>query len=266
MAALPHCVIALRARVCSFDLREIQFAWKLKTVGYFLRSSANTVGSNSEVHIALSLFNTSFGPNSWPYFNPWGKIRKYWIISILESPTTPQWLPESSDIISTMVLCCDGPINSNWRPRTNKFNFGQPDHGSEMGPCETSASLRRLVPESPKPCETIQNHILGDLDGMGTLGTTFLDDFVHGNRPKIKKNWGITFWSKKSWSLIQVVARKQYISTVAANWIGVFHFGNKFRPIIWGFSSGIKIRPAKRSVKKRQSYIAQKRHKQHASA
>ena len=85
--------------------------------------------------------------------------------------------------------------------------------------------------------------------------TTFLDDFVHGNRPKIKKNWGITFWSKKSWSLIQVVARKQYISTVAANWIGVFHFWNKFRPIIWGFSSGINLRPAKTSVKKRQNYI-----------
>ena len=46
--------------------------------------------------------------------------------------------------------------------------------GSEMGPietCETSASHRRLGPELPKPCETIKNHSLGDLEGLGTLGT-----------------------------------------------------------------------------------------------
>ena len=63
-------------------------------------------------------------------------FQKIRIRVVLSSPTTPQWLPESSDIISTMVLCCGGPINSNWRPRTNKFNFGQPVRGSEMGLCK----------------------------------------------------------------------------------------------------------------------------------
>ena len=154
-----------------------------------------------------------------------------------------------------MVLCCDGPINSNWRPRTDGgvprvlrssrspkmwFSLVFVDFHWFSLIFNRISLLWPIWPTSIHACQE---------------KTTFLDDFVHGNRPKIKKNWGITFWSKKSWSLIQVVARKQYISTVAANWIGVFHFWNKFRPIIWGFSSGNQLRPAKRSVKKRQSYI-----------
>ena len=81
---------------------------------------------------------------------------------VLSSPTTPQWLPESSDIISTMVLCCGGPINSNRRPRTNIFNLEQPVHGSRMVPCENFLTMHCITIGNPLLCirESLTMHYI----------------------------------------------------------------------------------------------------------